>query len=237
MTHHPLFLLAQSKVIPSPASHSLIGIQRLQENLSHLLSQVLLKRYFTAVEPFVICRTLHSVCLFGKTQQQRARQFAAPNRVSALLKDTIWFQSGKFPQIHPMNYYKNNTHFNALLNKQQRNITSESTFVWFLFLIPGSFVSGCNFSLFAVIDVMMWGKKAGLLVVIADPEGKQFGGWLLLNHDGSAGEKLFAKRNVAGLNQHRPTFIQEAYSFLRSIFFNSASACLPASTLIISAVM
>lgn len=54
MTHHPLFLLAPSKVIPSPASHSLIGIQRRQENLSHLLSQVLLKRYFTAVEHFII---------------------------------------------------------------------------------------------------------------------------------------------------------------------------------------
>ena len=32
MTHHPQFLLAASKVTPSPASHSLIGIQRLKEN-------------------------------------------------------------------------------------------------------------------------------------------------------------------------------------------------------------
>lgn len=54
MTHHPLFLPAPSKVISSPASHSLIGIQRLQENLSHLLSQVPLKRCVTAVELFII---------------------------------------------------------------------------------------------------------------------------------------------------------------------------------------
>lgn len=47
MTHHPLFLLAPSKVILSLASHSLIRIQRLQENLSHLLSQLPLKRYFS----------------------------------------------------------------------------------------------------------------------------------------------------------------------------------------------
>lgn len=59
----------------------------------------------------------------------------------------------------------------------------------------------------------MWGNKARLLVVKADPEGKHFGGWLLSNHDGSVGEKLLANRNVAGLNQRQPTFIQDPYSF------------------------
>lgn len=49
MTHHRLFLLAPSKVISSPASHSLIGIQRLKDTLSPLRSQVPFKGYVTGV--------------------------------------------------------------------------------------------------------------------------------------------------------------------------------------------
>lgn len=78
MTHHPLFLLAPSKVIPSPASHSLIRIQRLQENLSHLLSQVPLKRYFTAVEHFIIYCTCPQCVAVQEDSTTKARQFTHP---------------------------------------------------------------------------------------------------------------------------------------------------------------
>lgn len=43
MTHHPMFLPAASKVILSPASDSVVRIQRLQENLARLPSQGPLK--------------------------------------------------------------------------------------------------------------------------------------------------------------------------------------------------
>ena len=85
MTHHPLFLLAPSKVIPSTASHSLIRIQRLQENLSHLLSQVPLKRYFTAVEHFIICRTWPQCVAVREDSSTKAGQLRLP----ALLEDII----------------------------------------------------------------------------------------------------------------------------------------------------
>lgn len=53
-----------------------------------------------------------------------------------------------------------------------------------------------------VIDVAMWRGKARLLVVIANPQGRQFGGWLLLTHEGSAGAEIFiAWQNIAGVNQ------------------------------------
>lgn len=70
MTHHPLFLLAPSKVIPSPTSHSLIGIQRLRENLSHLLSQVPFKEIFhcgRAVYHFLHVSAVHG-CSGGLNQ-------------------------------------------------------------------------------------------------------------------------------------------------------------------------
>lgn len=77
MTHHPLFLLAPSKVIPSPASHSLIRIQRPQENLSHLLSQVPLKRSVTAPEHFIICRTWPPCVATQERRESDARKLSA----------------------------------------------------------------------------------------------------------------------------------------------------------------
>lgn len=86
MTHHPLFLLAPSKVIPSPASHSLIRIQRLQENLSHLLSQVPLKRYFTAVEHFIIyCTCPQCVAIQDDSNTQKPDNLPIQTGLCALL--------------------------------------------------------------------------------------------------------------------------------------------------------
>lgn len=58
----------------------------------------------------------------------------------------------------------------------------------------------------AVIDVMMWREKARPLVVIADPQGRQFGGWLLLTQEEGAEAEIFmAWKNVAGVNQQSLT--------------------------------
>lgn len=59
-----------------------------------------------------------------------------------------------------------------LLNKQQRNITSVSMYVCVFVFSSRLILFRMQFFQFAVPDVVMWGNKARLLVVRADPEGQ-----------------------------------------------------------------
>lgn len=119
MIHHPLFLLAPSKVISSLASHSLIGIQRLRENLSHLLSQVPFKE---------ICHCGRAVYHLLHVPSAQPQDVSTQIGLCALLKDTdtMLFQplSRNNIYIHASNVVDTKAGRNTLKQGNIRSVSS-----------------------------------------------------------------------------------------------------------------
>lgn len=90
MIHHPLFLLAPSKVIPSPASYSLIRIQRLQEKLISSALLCAFKEIFHCSGTFYHLMHVPTVCAYSGRLNYKNQVICQSKQGSVPCSGTFW---------------------------------------------------------------------------------------------------------------------------------------------------